>query len=315
MTYKNEDFDWMLKEENQEFFKKINPFLNIINKNLILKRKTTWKPPIFITGPPRCGSTVVSQIVAEALDVGFISNFIAKFWMAPYIGAYLWKQFGLKRSISFKSLRASTKSLGDLNEFNFFWNRYFDDSHSHYCEKLDDEKIKELRLDIESITYVFEKNVLFKYVLGAYKFSVLKEVIPDLKVLVINRDPLYIAQSLLKIRRQVYGNIDEWWSLKPREIDSLRELDPYDQVVGQAYYTYQELESKAKKNPEDFLYVEYEDIINNTEDELKRIANKFDLKFRDEYSLPDDKLTISKTKFIEESEFEKIEHYVQKYFG
>jgi hypothetical protein len=156
---------------------------------------------------------------------------------------------------------------------------------------------------------------MLKYVLGAYKIDVLKEIFPDIKFLVIKRDPTYIAQSLIIIRRQVFGNIDEWWSLKPREIDELKMLDPYEQVVAQVYYTFKELETKSKMYKEDFLYLKYEDIIKSPEVELNKIAKKFSLDFRKDYKLPEEKLSISKSQIVDDAEFKKIQENVEKYFG
>jgi hypothetical protein len=314
MKFNADDFNWMLSEENQEFFKGINPILQIISRDLVQIPKTEFKPPIIITGPPRCGSTVVSQIFAEAFDVGYISNFIARFWMAPALGAYLWKNLGLRREISYESFRASTKALGDISEFNYFWNRFFDDSHSHYCEKLDTELKSELVHDLEEISFVFEKNLMIKYVLGAFKIGVLKDAMPNMKFVVIKRNPIYIAQSLLKIRRQVFGTIEEWWSLKPREIDVLKKMNPYEQVVAQTYYTYKELENRSKQFPDDFLTIEYESFLNNPDVVLGRVVDKFNLKFRDEYDLPKDKLVASKKQISDENEINKIKEYIGKYF-
>jgi hypothetical protein len=156
---------------------------------------------------------------------------------------------------------------------------------------------------------------MLKYVLGAYKIDVLKEIFPDIKFVIIKRDPIYIAQSLIKIRRQVFGNINEWWSLKPREIDELRMLDPYEQVVAQVYNTYKELKTKSKIYNEDFLYLNYEEIIESPEVELNKIAKKFNLDFRNDYKLPKEKLSISKSQIVDESEFKKIRENVEKYFG
>ena len=67
----------MLDEENQTFFREINPLLYELNREICHTNQTPAYPAIIITGPPRCGRTVISQIMAAAMDVGYINNFIA----------------------------------------------------------------------------------------------------------------------------------------------------------------------------------------------------------------------------------------------
>jgi len=318
---KPEDFSWMLESGNQAFFKKLNPILFHLNQKII--EGTIPKIPseqkhhaFIIIGPPRCGSTIISQILSSSLDVSYVNNFIARFWMAPVIGAILWKQFNIKVESSYQSLRGSTHNLGDPNEFNYFWRRFFPlDKTNHYSDNLCKEKFNLLRNEISGLITVFDKPFLFKYVFGSQKIEILSKVITKVKFIVIRREPLYIAQSLLKIRKQVYNDINKWWSLKPKEYEIIAKKDPYEQVVAQVFYTYKEIDRQKKKNPNIFVELNYEQFLRSTDTEITRIANELGVKIKQKYHIPKEKLKLSMSKQISPEEFEKIKKYCSKYFG
>ena len=49
-------------------------------------------PTLHVVGPPRSGTTLLMQLLAAHLDVGYINNLIAAFWQAPLYGIRLAKQ-------------------------------------------------------------------------------------------------------------------------------------------------------------------------------------------------------------------------------
>ena len=61
----------------------INEELIEFEKIAIQKHYSQNYPIIFIVGVPRSGTTLLSQLLIEHLDIGYINNHIAKYWMAP----------------------------------------------------------------------------------------------------------------------------------------------------------------------------------------------------------------------------------------
>ena len=53
------------------------------------------------------------------------------------------------------------------------------------------------------------------------RIGLLKEVFPDAKYIVVNRDPFFVAQSLLLARKKIYGDIIHWWGMMPKNYDQL----------------------------------------------------------------------------------------------
>lgn len=56
------------------------------------------------------------------------------------------------------------------------------------------------------------------------------------KYIVADRDPFFVAQSLLFARKKFHGNYDTWWSIMPKNYNELLRKTFIQQVVLQHYY-------------------------------------------------------------------------------
>ena len=82
-------------------------------------------PTIFIFGLPRSGTTLLYQLLAQCLDVGYVNNLIAKFWLAPVIGVELSKAvLGERRHSSYSSNLGQTTEAHGPHEFAYFWRHW-----------------------------------------------------------------------------------------------------------------------------------------------------------------------------------------------
>ena len=115
--------------------KKNDPFFHILNSvlsdnsnklnNLNITKPSTYTP-IFIIGLPRSGSTLLSQLITQIYDIGYINNLVARFWSNPIIGIKLSQEFDLA---NYKSLLNSsygvTSLINEPHEFGYYWNQWF----------------------------------------------------------------------------------------------------------------------------------------------------------------------------------------------
>ena len=106
-------------------------------------------PIIFIMGCARSGTTLVSQYLARSREFCYPTNFISRFYYAPYIGALLQRLmfdldtkgelFGsFKEAVDFKSVLGKTKAASSPNEFWYYWRRFFKFGE---IQKLDDAQL------------------------------------------------------------------------------------------------------------------------------------------------------------------------------
>src|SRR5688572_22353457 len=81
---------------NEEGLRALNELLEPIQKQLEVQFKSPRLPVVFIIGAPRSGTTSVSQLLAYSGRFAYISNFLARFWLAPLIGAKIEIALGMR---------------------------------------------------------------------------------------------------------------------------------------------------------------------------------------------------------------------------
>ncbi len=108
----------------ERFLESFNDFLGSREKEF-MKQDGPGYPNIFIFGAPRSGTTLLSQVLALCLDIGYIDNLIARFWKAPLQGIRLSKILlqDLRRT-DFSSVHGVTIDLTEPHEFGYFWTRW-----------------------------------------------------------------------------------------------------------------------------------------------------------------------------------------------
>ena len=80
------------KDAGEEFFlDDLNQRLAAAHDQELVERPELF-PTLHVVGPPRSGTTLLMQLLAAHLEVGYINNLIAAFWRAPLYGIRLSKK-------------------------------------------------------------------------------------------------------------------------------------------------------------------------------------------------------------------------------
>lgn len=233
---------------------------------------------IFLVGAPRSGSTVLSQVMAQSSLFGYTSNFVARFWAAPYIGARIEQALGIRQGHSISSFRSTfgvTEGWSGPHEFGYFWNRWFPFEETH---KLGEEQIARvdrdgLRREVAALASVYQLPMFFKSMLCSFQIRLLAEAFDTAVFVVCKRSPLFQAQSLLMARQALLGSKERWWSLRPKEYPELLRLPYHEQVVAQIFYTLEDIESQlAELDSRRRLDVAYETFCADPRGQVEKIA-------------------------------------------
>jgi hypothetical protein len=96
---------------------------------------------------------------------------------------------------------------------------------------------------------------------------------PEARFVVIQRDLLDHARSILVARLRANGEARTWWSVEPPGWERLRELEPAEQVLGQVEAIHVEIERAREQIGADrFLDVTYEQLIDDVPSTLGSIG-------------------------------------------
>jgi len=189
---------------------------------------------VFILGLPRSGTTLVYQYLVHRLHVAYFTNAVGEHPYDPCRATWAQiKDGGVYRS-DFESEYG--RSRGDLapREAGRFWLRFFDIDAYQTPGDVGDAALAEMREAVFCVQAIFaaapfvNKNV--KHLL---RIPILNAAFPDPHCLVVERDRVDVALSILRGRAESLGSEGAWFSAQPPEYERLRRLDPVEQVVGQ----------------------------------------------------------------------------------
>ena len=277
--------------ELEDFLKEINEDLFVAEKRLLEKKEQRY-PIIFILGPLRSGTTLMTQWLAASGKIAYPTNMLSRFYGAPVIGAKIQKLLtdekynfrneilDFSSEINYHSENGKTKGALAPNEFWYFWRRFIP-----YVEEigyLTDQQLME-KVDVNymlsefiGLTETFEKPFVLKATHCNYNIGFLDQVFDKALFLYMKRDPYTNTESSLKARERQLGTIEEWYSFKIPEYSDLSQINnPIKQTAGQVYHNNKAVqEGLAKVAEHRKMIVEYEDFCENPEKYYKELVAK-----------------------------------------
>lgn len=254
------------KQEHEQFLKWLNKTLNK-PEQAQYEEKDIQHPFLFVIGLPRSGTTLLSQLLAHCLDVGFINNLAARFWKAPVSGIRLARlTLGQDPYKAFESHYGSTDKLRDIHEFGYFWREWLlKDSFNNIknARQIEDQINWEgLRVTLANMQAEFNRPMVFKNIFGSYHMHKLNETLGKVHWIYIDRDPLDVAVSILQARQKYYDDPNTWWSYVPPDYEKIITLDYWHQIAGQIHFlkTYFQKQMKKLKAEGKGTSISYEEL-------------------------------------------------------
>ena len=310
---KNGKFPYDLS--TMEFTLRMNDALSSVETGLMNYSLEETYPNIFIIGLSRSGTTLLSQVLFNCLDIACSNNLMAKFWKAPLTGAHLSKMIlNNEKSLSYESVYGRTKDVSAPHEMGWFWNNIFNldplkPDYSKSSSEIDWQYIRSLFINI---SHILAKPVLYKPAESAVNRLVdFNKCFERPLFIVIERNITDVAASLAKARIDYYGNIDISWftpSFWHEEYKAL-ENQPYEiQIAGQIFYFLALCEEKLSAiQKERVLKIKYEDLCANPQGVIDSIRKKL----RENYNYNIEQVPPSTLKNI--SSFNRLRHSEQNF--
>lgn len=262
---------------DEEFLYKLNQFLlNHIGESG--HKSDEGLPLVFIVGMPRTGKTLLSQYLSSFMDIGFINNLIAKFWLTPVYGIRLSQALNKFHIPSnFCSDYGKTEGLFDPHDFSYFWRHWLAidsipyDAHQA-ADKIDWEK---LCLELIRITAAFDKACLFKSPNPSFHMARIDAIYRKTLFIYLERDFIDVAISLCRSRRDNFGDPNHWYGQWPEECRDLSGLPYQEQIPAQLSILAALYERQFSKIPEEkILRLHYEDFCRQPEKILTSVAER-----------------------------------------
>lgn len=217
-------------------------------------------PLVFVVGPPRSGTTVTMQWLAHSKQFGYPTNFLSRFYSAPYTGTQIQllthdpafdfhgELSGPRDHATWRSETGKTSGPLEPHEFSYFWRRFFpmDQARELSVQEWESSDLAGFARGWAAMEAAFGKPMAAKGILGQYNIPQLAKLLPSAIFVHTRREVFFNVQSLLAARERVYGTREAWFSVQPPGYEAARAKNPIEQVVDQVMTTNVALDRAAQ---------------------------------------------------------------------
>jgi len=274
-------------------------------------------PLIFIIGSPRSGSTLLYQVLTSSIECGYFTNTHAALYGAPALVQRAFGQVLHSPSVStFESHDGQSKGFAGPAECGQFWYRWFaKDPQYVAADAVDIERLKSLRGVVGDLVNSFDAPLVFKNLTCGMRLHALGRLFPEALFVVLKRQPIWAAQSLLLGRKRLFDDEAMWWSLQPPNVAALRRLSPTHQVARQVVDIYKTIARDALAvGPDRFRNVDYESFCDDPRTAIAGLVewvrqHGWSITTR---SMPPERFPRSEAVRLDNPEFQELERAVEQ---
>ncbi|WP_259781272.1 sulfotransferase [Aestuariispira ectoiniformans] len=240
---------------------------------------TSTAPVVFILASPRTGSTFLYQSLVAALGLPYFDNNTNEhFAETPMIGLTIRAAIG-DVPISFESSFGKTGGAWQPSEASAIMTNWFGGGHPSetVSARIQEGKLSHIVKTFQSAYALFSKPFLIKNAWNCFRVQQIREIFPNAAFIWLKRDIADAASSDLAARYVTKGDPLAWNSATPRNYDDLLKRPYYEQVVENQYEFGRALSESLNDLPSQrFVEVWYEDLKQDFEGEIRRIASSID---------------------------------------
>ena len=242
-------------------------------------------PVVLVVGAPRSGTTLVYQTLARYMDVSYVTNLTSMFPRSPISGSRMLHWIPGRNSADFHNFYGQTARLQGPNDGFSLWNKWLGDDRYIPRTDLNEAEQQEMQQFFYAWGNAFGKPFLNKNNRNTGCLDLLSRVIPRASFIVVRRNPLLVAQSLIKAREQVQGDKTVGWGLHSHSSNTSADALSYvDDVCDQILKIERQLDEQLRHIPSHRLIeITYEGFCEDPAASLHQISRHIlDVNLKDE---------------------------------
>ncbi len=222
----------LMREALNVTIKPLDRVLAPLERRRIARNGDGAAPAILVVGGPRSGTTIVYQTLARHLAVACTTNWVDGFARSPITAGRLRKRGTTNPRFTDQNYFGSVAGLDGPNDAFGVWNRWFGETRGR-PESLSPDNAEAMRAFVATWYATFGRPLLNKNNRNSLCIQSIAEALPEAIFVVVGRDPLYVAQSLIESRAEVQGDKRFGWGLLARDAPATNPGSYIDAVCDQ----------------------------------------------------------------------------------
>ena len=161
------------------------------------------KPMVIVVGPPRSGTTLVTQVLINHLSVSYFSNLTALFPRAPITASQLFHRRCVPQT--YDAFFGRTRGLAGASDALPIWDRWLGGEREQIPKELTDPQ--RMLNFFGAWEQAFDKPLVCKVNRLNVCAHLIADALPQALLICLHRSPIWLAQSLLQAREQIHGDV------------------------------------------------------------------------------------------------------------
>lgn len=247
--------------------------LSLFEKKFYARYDAPQNPLLFICGPPRSGTTLVSQVLINNLPLQYFNNLTSWFPRSPLTAIRLFGRWLPKHKVSYKAYYGKTRYLSGPNDALYLWDRWLGKNRDTVPSQLLPGAEKDMPQffaaaeDLLKSTVINKNNRLNTYA------HLAADALPTAFFICLRRNPLMLAQSLLIARKEIVGQVDLPYGIDSDDRPRPDEGDYLDDICQQVLYYERAAEQQQQRiGKERFWIIDYEGFCHAPQELVQQVA-------------------------------------------
>jgi hypothetical protein len=175
-----------------------------------------------------------------------------------------------------------------------------------FDETSGDPEQEYVRQTFRMISEATQSPTVMKNLFNTVRIDKIRTILLESRFILVKRDPLFTAQSILQMRRRLQGSDDQWCSVCPPGWESISHKDPFFQVLWQVLELERISVTSCDDNPNILFTLQYEDFCKDPRRWLTEIQQRFGLERRDDALPMDQSIPVANKVRLSESEWDRL---------
>jgi hypothetical protein len=231
---------------------------------------------IFVLGAPRTGSTLLYQLMVHLLELAYVSNFVNDcFAETPAVGLAVQRAAEGTREAVFVSAYGKVAGAFQPSEASAVMQRWCGGGHPSQIVSavVLPNMERHFAMTAAVASALYGRPLVVKNAWNCFRVASLARAFPKSRFIWIRRDIRQAASSDLEARYATKGSPDAWNSATPANLEALRRLPYWEQVVENQHEFNSAIRSAFDALPSDRTHtVWYEDLCEDPGSYLGKIA-------------------------------------------